>query len=474
MKKLLSIILTLSVLLSFAACGSQEPLYESASEQESSISESNAEEPVQDEPKELSGSLTIATDYVGDEFGGTQTLADGFMKKHSGVSITLTSPSSSTGSRPSVEDTENFFTQVGIEIASDSGPDLIFTVSNFYYEWTHSDILLDINDIIANDPSFDMNDYFSEVIKSQEISGKLYAFPTGFDFYFQRIQQNAIDASGIDIRSKSYISYNQLFDIYNAAVASGNVPELKSIDMDSFAGQSFFIDAELATNFDEDSMSATYTSDAFKNYLTVTGEYDGGSGYGGFFANDYMEPFKNSMGMENKSFMVSRYGTFPDNVEYIMNDYVGASEALPEATSEGKVMVTEGACGIIPKASKNTELAWEFIKYCIAESDTVTYTTDIGEWNGDRFSSSGIPINKKNFEKYYKVACEYVPEETLSAYFDKVYAIADMPLERCIPSSRLNSSIVSVLRSYYEGTIDSDACAQQVQDRAEIYFGEIS
>lgn len=117
-----------------------------------------------------------------------------------------------------------------------------------------------------------MNDYFSEVIKSQEISGKLYAFPTGFDFYFQRIQQDAIDASGIDISSKSYISYNQLFDIYNAAVASGNTPKLKSIDMDSFAGQSFFVDAELAANFDEDSMSATFLIGGHDNFFYVVSD----------------------------------------------------------------------------------------------------------------------------------------------------------------------------------------------------------
>ena len=475
MKKLLAILLTLSLLVSLIGCSNdQEPLYENSMPLDSNSSEIASDEPVSTEPKELSGNLTIATDYVGDEFGGTQSLADGFMKMHPDVKITLTSPSSSTGSRPSTSDKESFFTQVGIDIASGSGPDLIFTVSNFYYEWTHSDVLLDINELIANDPSFDMNDYFSEVIKSQEINGKLYAFPTGFDFYFQRIQQDALNASEIDISSKSAISYRDLFDIYNAAVTSGKVPDLQSIDMDSFAGQSFFIDAELAVHFDEDTMTATYLGDEFKNYLTITGNYTGGSGYGGFFTNDYMEPFKNNMGMDDRTFMVSRYGTSPANVEHIMNDYPGASVALPEATSEGKIMVLEGSCGIIPKGSQNMDLAWEFIKYCIAESETVSYGTNVGEWSGDRFFSAGIPINKNNFEKYYKAACPYVPDETLTAYFDMVYTISEMSMERYIPSSRLNSSVVEVLRSYYAGTIDLDMCAQQIQDRVDIYFGEIS
>ncbi len=117
---------------------------------------------------------------------------------------------------------------------------------------------------------------------------------------------------------------------------------------------------------------------------------------------------------------------------------------------------------IADSASKNKELAWLFISYCIKERTM--------EELGDDYLIAGYPINRKNTLKLLEKAFGSGYEEDIAKIdtWNKERNSTDMV------SINLNllSEIQNICKEFYDGKITAEDCAAQVQNRSEIYLKE--
>ena len=125
----------------------------------------------------------------------------------------------------------------------------------------------------------------------------------------------------------------------------------------------------------------------------------------------------------------------------------------------------------IPAASENKELAWEFLKFVVntqefPEKVTPYYDPQVGMQLSNLYLSC-IPLNRENF---FRLGESLGWGERLLEQFDRY----NQKLNARNPITyELNAALEQVRENYHTShLITAEECAQQMQERAEIYLKE--
>ncbi len=470
MKKFISIILILS-LISLISCTDRvaeiysENMISTAQESDTVFEE---EESGTDTSNNV---LVISSDLAPMEFSGVLPLVEGFKKLHPDVEIILNETGIdpfTVGPLESVIVYEKYMADLSVKILSGEAPDLLFSTGDSNSDFAFSGLLYDLNEFIENDETFIQEDFFMEVLNSWELEDALYSMPTAFTFGFARFRQDALDAVGISLEGVESVDYRFLFDTYYTVLDSGLFPEITHLGREEYVGKGILTFEERTRNFDKESMTVNFESEEFLDFLNTTNGYlVSDKPFGSFYIDGPDSLF------ERDDYLVEGSYATLSRVFSLTGKHAKATKAVPITTSEGELLLS-GDNLSIPKDAKNAELAWEFIKYCIYESEKVSTSYDtIGEWEGDRFYDA-IPLNKNNFQK---ICDAYTVGETQEAYmteyYDFVIKALELPLATRIPSSTLGYALDAIQMDFYNGLMTAEECAKAMQDRAELYFAEI-
>ncbi len=430
------------------------------------------------EGEELSGTLTISTEYGEDKFYGVDPLVEGFKELHPNVEVIVERTDIADRYKIIEEDIvklEQYQDDLNVSITAGSPPDLIFTDQDYASNFVPSGMIMDLNVFMENDPSFKEEDFFINILEAFEVKGGLYLMPNAITYDLFRLRIDVLENAGYDPETIETVDYKLLLDVYNKAIDSGDFPELISMGHGATEGKAILWFHESASAFNLSEMTANYDSPEFIEYLELTRAYEGSPYPAGGF---------NGLGFEeyllDKSYFVENVGTLvsASDVDVLTTKKDGMTDVIPVTTLKGELFIDPRYLMSIPTNAKNPALAWEFIKYCTYESDSssIYYNfSTAGKWNGDRFEHS-IPINKNNFAESIEQHLAEFPDEVK----DKFLSTLETPLSLPIITNGVNTYLGKALQSsmwydYYQtkGIATAEEVAKGMQEKAEIYFREI-
>ncbi len=451
MRKVISIILSI-ILVSLVAC---------------STGTETAKIEILPEGSELSGTLVISTDMPKIDGSGLFALADGFMDLHPNVSIQI---DESAGEE--YEARMQYNEQLKVEMLAGEAPDLLYQAFDYSSNFAFSGLLLDLNLFMESDPTFIKEDYFVNLLEANELGGGLYRMPTKFaDMEFIRLRIDVLEAAGIDPDTIETVDYKLLYEIYDKAVASGDVPELKYIGQYG-QGTMYLLLQEATACFDRETMTANFETKEFIEYLEIAKAHSAPSqGMEGILFTDEEDAL-----FKATDFFAATCSVSPVTHYALMHEDENITKAYPVSTSNGKILATNSGVSI-PANAKNPALAWEFIKYCIYESEEIQIYTDrgipSGYWGGDRFSLS-TPINANNMSRYYNRFLNGYSDEYKEELISYIHLYTQTPMIGGIPCSELTSTLYIPVYDYFNNLLTAEECAKAMQDRVDIYLAEIS
>ncbi len=457
MKKLTSIFLSI-VLITLVAC---------------STGTDTAKVEIIPEGTELSGVLEIYTDS---QFYDLEI--DGFKELHPNVDVIINDGIDYQIGFDEVLEFEKFKSDLGVKILGGSPPDLILSGDDYVTNYVPSGLIVDLYEYMDADPTFNEEDYFMNALEAYELKGGLYSMPSELTITMLRLNKNVLEAAGVDHEEIEFVDYSLIYDTYNKAIESGKIPWFEYI---TESGKSLFNDEEFSLCFDRDTMTANFETEALKKYLETTKSYDAPDNqiindFEGFEFSELID-IEDDSTVENYPYMgLSKAFTviLSDPIKMVQ-EYDNLTKALPVVNSESELFLDYTPQMSITKGAKNPELAWEFIKFCVYEAETLDLSIPkIGRFDGDKFTGV-VSINRNNTEKYFDIMLtnSRFTQEEEDEYMSLLLSTLELPMTKGISSVELLEALYYIQEDYYSGLLTVDECVSAMQERAEIYLSEI-
>lgn len=487
MKRFIGLLLCLFLLLSSSACQSgQAKLYD-----ELTARSSGAEEP----EAGLSGELHIFVDQD-DRYTGLHLWADEFMRLHPDVKIEIEAGAGDLNDLNQPGAVDAFAQKLSTMLLSGEAPDIV-DVSSYADpgQYAASGVVYDLYELMDADPDFHREDYYENIFKAMEFRGGLYTMPINFSLDVVFLNGKITDALGLHFEPWDKVDYEEILDTYDKAQAQGLLAEdFTLLHMDARGRELIFGNTEMPDYVDIEERTACFDSPEFITYLERTKQIpanrktstDGlimmtGIGFQDFLAAN---------AQENVSLMTMQSVTLGSAMDALENVPDGVVGPLVLVSKQGTQPFLPYNGLTIPKGGENTELAWEFLKFCVAPVDTPSYHAIYQPEGAVDIAQGFLPIAKENLRQYAMLysAAEALPSlSTWPADFDletAERATGDELLGRIEEAvsgvnsttavfERLNSLLSPTLWEFYEAdTMNAQQCAKKLQDKATIYLRE--
>jgi multiple sugar transport system substrate-binding protein len=195
MKKFLALLMSLAMCLSLAACGGGNAPSgnDAASSDGGNASGGNSGG---------SASLQVAI-WDNNQLAGLKEIADAWSAE-SGVPVTI-----------NVITWDSYWTLLSSGASGGTMPDVFWMHSNTAQMYMENDLLLNLDDYIANDDSIDMAQYYEGIVNLYNSNGSQYALPKDHDTIALLYNQAIFDKYGVETPTDEW-SWD---DVYAAAAA---------------------------------------------------------------------------------------------------------------------------------------------------------------------------------------------------------------------------------------------------------------
>ncbi len=456
MKKFISILLG-TILISLTACSTGSGTEKAKIE-------------IIPEGTELSGTLEIWSDSENTGRTSIEGLRDGFEEIHPEVEIIINDGHNYLDNYGALDD-EKFKADLGIKMLSGDAPDLLYNEKDYVTNFVPSGLIYDLYEFIEADDSFNTEDYFEEILRLGEINGSLYSIADGATFDFHRHNIDVLEAADVQPDTLESIDYKFIYDVYNKAMASGEVPYFTHIGI---YGKAYGFLQELPVYFNKETLTANFNTAEFIDYLETVNAYTAQDtmpigNFDSYNNSDYSIPIPEDYPYIGMS--VSTH--LPYGPEGVLREDESLTKPIPLLNSSGEYQINPGNAMSIPSNAENPQLAWEFIKYCISEVENMdTSLLSIGKVNGTKYSGY-MPVNKNNAETYINASLVGYSDEQKEEFMSYIDKALDLQIAGAEPPHELLAAVVEILEDYLNDLMTAEECAKAMQDRAEIYFAEI-
>lgn len=368
------------------------------------------------------------------------------------------------------KDIEKYVNTLNTEIMTGKAPDIISVDLLPYRKYADKNLLTDLNTLIQSDNSFDMEQYYKGVLDAVKYNDKLFAIPIKFSLDMLCGDKTVLDdpSFGLDDSKWTWQDFKTISEkIINSSgkqdmTALTNVSQLELLNYVMGSSYDRFIDM--------DKKSADFTNPEFKEILTFCKELLDtklvdtqterkmtGRGNTVFSMSQISRPI---------TYLTMQQSEFNGNGKFYKLPGNGEAEALSFSSD---------AMFAISNNSAHKEEAWEFIKYLL--SDEVQ--------SGMEFS--GFPVNKaaakanasKSSEMIEKGSIKIKTPEgdvNLKPATEKDLTEMEKLIEKV---SRYDGSDREILKiiledadSFFKGIKTVDEAAALIQNRVDTYLKE--
>ncbi|WP_274650581.1 ABC transporter substrate-binding protein [Paenibacillus humicola] len=358
---------------------------------------------------------------------------------------------------------EKFTTTMNTAMLSGSGPDLLEMDLLPTDKYRSRNLLVDYNELMDSDPSFEKDDYFGNILKGAQVGGGLYGMPLSFFLYGLAGDEDKIASTGVTVDDKTW-TWNDFIDAASAMVKQGTLKFGIASDPESLLTQ--MVTDNYSLFVDEKNRKPLFDSDAFTGLMKqVKSMLDEGVIKTG-----------NAIGRTDAYFRPIQINSAWDDLVSLRE--IGEHTKLyvkPHAagTDAGGYFRTYRTIGM-NAASKVKPEAWAFVKYLM--SDELPRKPE----------SAGFPINKKLFEDQLQ---QLQQEGTVQAYKEgplhgQAIPVDDTMLEQLksdvtgathavsYQSSQIEDIILDESAAFFSGQKSAEDVAKLIQNRAETYLNE--
>ncbi len=334
-----------------------------------------------------------------------------------------------------------FFDRIRIEMVAGSADYLLYGAAGGmdYVPMSGTGLLVDMKKYWGQDPDIRDEDYFTEILEAFQVDGRQTVLPMGFHVSGVYLNRQALEEIGADPDSMVAVDPYQLLDWY------GQVRDLHP-DMQLFfsaQGRDALFPIEATRYIDLENREAHFDSPEFIDFLTRTGsvinddplldpQWERGWGNGlllnaallyqdtGKIAGSVAH-FADSGFPEEQNIVVNGRPSLAVEGTLSLFELVEAQQHMLEYTagplllesSQGRLGVTSSIESFaMPASLQNKELAWEFIKYCMAERENLGFSSSYGYTGQHYYMHDAMPVNKANF---YKMA-QKVPQDVTGVF----------------------------------------------------------
>jgi ABC-type glycerol-3-phosphate transport system substrate-binding protein len=404
---------------------------------------------------EVNTKLTISVQS--DPLGFIEDAISGFKEIHPDVDIELSNYRA---------DYQKYREQAGAQLMAGQGDDLLSFLGFNDQKYFDSGLMADFYPIMQNDPEFNEADYFMNVFEGFSYKNKLLIFPIFYTYW--EISVNESLAPGLAEKFKQYdkITLREVFELYNGPENNGKYYISESLDALTA------LDRYINTYVDFEKKECYFNTPEFIKFITdaknATDPQKIADGYLGYtFGGSYFDEEK-----ENR--LASKYlfwddGSMVETYLLPVDLQGGFVHRIPLVTDDGKLIAGAMDAFFINEASKNKELAWEFVKY-LSSTKAMWF-------------SSCIPVHRQLFDSYYmKIEIpraikdlqqrfgEFEPQKTNEEIMASLTAIGEMPLEHAI---YLRFEVIKeIMQSFYDGVYTAEQAASELQNKVSLYLKE--
>lgn len=467
MKKIL-IMLTLCLMLLTSACsgGGSEETPDSTAEGLSRSTDTQTESaqpakgssiyamPSDDKPKTIKFSMYYYDEYY-------EEAARAYEAKHPNITIDLTYLAKSGDDVDAqLQMLDKFRQTTSTEMLSGKGPDLIDTGSLAFESFIGRKLFVNLNDAMVQDPSFDKNQYFPNILDNRKQNNGLYTIPLHFTVSALVGDKGAIERSGISIDDKNW-NWDQFTAITQQMAAKAEHPYGYF-----FKSDTTLLNGMLQNSYsqivDMEKREAHFDSDLFISMLNKIKTM-----------RDSKVMTLDSKHAKDTYFMDAGFSTFGSYVSSLYQ--TGYSKPgyymNPKSTGEqpGGFIYGTGEMAINANSQVKAE-TWDFLKYLMSgEADS---------------GKNGFPISKAAFhlqaEKLLQQGTITAMGETGEVSYPVTAAdlqvldamIANAVNVKSNVSDRISSIVFSESKAFFSGQKSAETVAKLIQNKVSTYLNE--
>lgn len=104
-----------------------------------------------------------------------------------------------------------------LRVAAGTPPDIVDFHPNYFYNIAKEGILLNLSPVLAQDPDFNLNDFYKPVLDSLTVDGKLYGIPQRISYYNLYYNADFFSAAGLPFPAVNWFDPNWTWETYRQA-----------------------------------------------------------------------------------------------------------------------------------------------------------------------------------------------------------------------------------------------------------------
>ena len=384
-------------------------------------------------------------------------IVQAFNKKYPNVKVTY-----NFGSNENDNSFSDYTAKTFVDMMSGSAGDVIDIGGMSFQQFGKNNLLEDLYPYIENDSEFHKEDYYSNIFEAMKYDNKLWAIPIGFSYYVIRFNKTMLEENQVKAPEGNSLSYQDIVDVYHKIA-----PNRDKLLISENGGYQTFERVEYNRYYDEKQGRAYFDSPDFPKFLNEMKKLQWPSKQElklasvRYFWQDYSDrPGENDLCLITGSFYYKER-----NAEVFYKHPSNLTTPIPLSASNGdKLFYTPDKTLGVLSSSKNKDLAWKFIRFCIEEKSLETLK------NSDTWPLTGMPINRNNTIKLLEDVFREEDEEAVQS-IDRWNSEVN---ERSFifAAYALYEPIQEIAEEFFAERITAEECARQMQERAEIYLKE--
>jgi len=357
-------------------------------------------------------------------------------------------------------DMEKFVQTVTAQALSGDASDLIEMSNLPQDKFIEKQVLVDLNDLIGKDASFDKKQYYENILQTSQLGEGLYSIP--FSFYLDRvIKANAslLNEANIAIDDNTW-TWDQMKDI---------VKKLRS-----------------QTGSDAPTFSMMPPAQMLYDYISANYSKLVGQGSLNFDTDSFRDTMRQIKAMYDEGIMSTEYIMDESKGLFALHGLVEPASAMTDLLRPNTVFLqmpsfdgkpggfgyrTLQMFGINSKSKVQPE-AWEFLKFLLSEE--MQASPELG----------GYPVHKSALDKKLEEVRQMiergeipVPEgqpgpETLQQITQQLEQILDNVQPKAPADFKVSAIAIEEFQSYMSGQKSAEEVSKLIQNRVSTYLNE--
>lgn len=506
MKRIISIILLLSMLISVTACSSKV----NSDEAQSGANKCENMDKVAEALKgEISGEINISSYDSAMYKSYLEAAAKTFEAKYPGTKVNVSTFSKAPDVKTAGEGKKmitttideksqsDYINQINTELMTGKGADVLAMDILPYYKYAENGQIEDLSLYMEQDKAFNKDNYRKNILDAVSYKGGQYIFPLDYSFDFISYDKTLLNSKDQNnFNPYDGYTYDQLaeigkssFDGYNSK-NSANPIKMFSLSSKSGGSSSIFnqlFNLKYDDFVDIENRTASFNNEEFINILEKSREYEK-EGYLNLSAQKDMSDISKQNASKEYIYKTVKdtmlLQAFDDSKtnRRVMN--IGGSGIFGEndviagilKNDENEVIFDFSQAYALNSNSDNKKTAWEFIKFLASEEMQTS------------FHLIGRPINNKANEEKAKqqVTGELYSSEnnkgtselnekqtkTFNNLMNAVNKYSDMLNKYMLQDTVINQIVNSEVKYFFDGSKTAKEVSEIVQSKVELYLNE--